>query len=452
MFLKDVQWIAQASDGLSGGLLTVWNIGIFNFKFSFNDVGFLGICVEWKGLILYIVNVYSPCNYAGKRRLWDILYNFKLNNEKGEWCIGGDFNAVLHASERKGCSASNRQVELTQFNYFMEMMEVVDLSVLGKRFTWFCADGKLMSRLDRFLVSEGFVEKGEVTGQWVGDRDILDHCPIWLLCSSVNWGPKPFRVNNCWLEHPDFNNFVKRSWNSFHVKGKKAFVVKEKLKLLKECLKSWNKEVFGILDLNIDKTVQELNEVEGLLAGEDVVMDLVRKDVLNKEFWQQLHYKESMLKQKSRIRWVKEGDSNTRFFHATIKGRRRRNQLTALKEGGSWIQGAGLTFKNLSVDDNDILMAPFSIVEVRDSILSSDGNKCPGPDGFNFNFLKNSWSVVQKDMMEFLHEFHRNATLPKAITASFLALIPKKDHPQFADDTIIVGEGDWSNLWTIKTV
>ncbi|KAK2445689.1 hypothetical protein QL285_016591 [Trifolium repens] len=32
--------------------------------------------------------------------------------------------------------------------------------------------------------------------------------------------------------------------------------------------------------------------------------------------------------------------------------------------------------------------------------------------------------------MDFFHEFHANAFLPKAMTASFLTLIPKKDHPQ----------------------
>jgi hypothetical protein len=32
--------------------------------------------------------------------------------------------------------------------------------------------------------------------------------------------------------------------------------------------------------------------------------------------------------------------------------------------------------------------------------------------------------------MDFFHEFHANTFLPKAMTASFLTLIPKKDHPQ----------------------
>ncbi|PNX82625.1 cysteine-rich receptor-like protein kinase [Trifolium pratense] len=144
-------------------------------------------------------------------------------------------------------------------------MEVVDIPVLGKKFTWFTVDGKSMSRLDSFLVSWGFIANSGITGQWIGDRDISDHCPIWLVREQSNWGPKPFRVINGWFEHPKFLPFVESSWKSFNIQGKKTFVLKEKFKMLRERLKVWNKDVFGFLDLNIEKTVKEINDIEGLL-------------------------------------------------------------------------------------------------------------------------------------------------------------------------------------------
>jgi hypothetical protein len=104
-------------------------------------------------------------------------------------------------------------------------------------------------------------------------------------------------------------------------------------------LRKWNKEVFGILDLNIDKTMKDLNDIEGLLGGDVVDVEMTRREGLNKEFWRQLHLKESLLKQKSRIRWVKEGDSNSKYFPESIKTRRRRNQLVALNDGDQWVQG-----------------------------------------------------------------------------------------------------------------
>jgi hypothetical protein len=272
------------------------------------------IRVERDGVVLNLVNVYSPCSITGKKKLWEDLLSLKQQYGGKEWCIGGDFNAILRASERKGSSADSRQGERFLFNRFVGDMEVIDMPVLGKKFSWFSADGKSMSRIDRFLLSDGFATKFGISGQWIGDRDISDHCPIWLIVSPNNWGPKPFRVINAWFDHPDFVPFVETCWKGFVVSGKKAFVLKEKFRLLKEHLKLWNKEVFGFLDLNIEKTVKELNDFEGLLGGDDPDSLLTIREGLNRDFWRQLHHKESLLKQKSRVKWVKEGDSNSKFF------------------------------------------------------------------------------------------------------------------------------------------
>ena len=38
-------------------------------------------------------------------------------------------------------------------------------------------------------------------------------------------------------------------------------------------------------------------------------------------------------KQKSRVFWLREGDRNTKFFHALTKQRRARNKITQLQDG-----------------------------------------------------------------------------------------------------------------------
>lgn len=53
--------------------------------------------------------------------------------------------------------------------------------------------------------------------------------------------------------------------------GTYGFVVKEKMKKLKEKLKWWNKEVFGVLDLNIEKFVKDLNGLDDVAASGGVV-------------------------------------------------------------------------------------------------------------------------------------------------------------------------------------
>ncbi|KAK2449476.1 hypothetical protein QL285_008670 [Trifolium repens] len=216
--------------------------------------------------------------------------------------------------ERRGRHGTGSQSERSEFVSFIDAMEVTNVPVTGKKFTWFSADGSAMSRLDRFLLSEGFIEKGGISNQMVGDRDISDHCPIWLECTRLNWGPKPFKFLNCWLQHPEFLPLVKDVWEKANIHGKSVFILKEKMKILKEALKGWNKEVFGIVDLNLEKTVKELNDVEDMLANDDCDPIHFNSKELVKKFWDELHTKDSLIRQKSRTQWIQEGDANSRFF------------------------------------------------------------------------------------------------------------------------------------------
>ena len=115
-------------------------------------------------------------------------------------------------------------------------------------------------------------------------------------CSNLNWGPKPFRFNNCWLEHDGFKSFIVEEWKKIQITGRKAYVIKEKLKIIRESLKKWNKEVFGWLDLNIENIVADMNELDrGIEEGCNLNV-VVKKKEANALFWQQLMMKESLLK------------------------------------------------------------------------------------------------------------------------------------------------------------
>lgn len=47
--------------------------------------------------------------------------------------------------------------ELIWLYGFMEAMGLVNVSVFGRKYTWFKPDGSSMSRLDRFLILEGIL-------------------------------------------------------------------------------------------------------------------------------------------------------------------------------------------------------------------------------------------------------------------------------------------------------
>lgn len=205
----------------------------------------------------------------------------------------------------------------------------------------------------------------------------------------------------------------KVKWKECKVEGWMAHIVKEKLKYLKENLKQWNKEVYRYIDLNIEEIVKDINSLEDDARDENN-WDEDKWKRLNSEMWTALRPKESYLAQKARIDWIQQGDSNSRFFHNMVKHRQKKNQIDALKVGEEWIKEVreikeevrnqfskqfkgeqfnrptldGIEIKQISADEAEYLTAPFSMEEVEEAVWSCEGSKSPGPDGFNFNFIK----------------------------------------------------------------
>ena len=67
-----------------------------------------------------------------------------------------------------------------------------------------------MSRLDRFLVNEGWDWCFSRSRQCVLLRPMSDHFSI-LLDGGLRRGPSPFRFENMWLEVEGFKDLLK-SW------------------------------------------------------------------------------------------------------------------------------------------------------------------------------------------------------------------------------------------------
>ncbi|XP_058752224.1 uncharacterized protein LOC131625381 [Vicia villosa] len=404
--------------GRSGGLITLWNSNKVVVVGSFKGDGYLGNIVEWKNKIFYIINIYSSCLLSKKKEMWKELLDLKEAFKDGEWIMGGDFNATKNSSERKGRTATTHHYEEELFSDFIDKSLLVDVPCKGKKFTWFSGDGKSMSRLDRFLISSSIVVDWGVVGQVIGDRDISDHCPVWLVMDGLDWGPKPFRFNNEWFSSNLFIPFVEKEWKSMKVEGRGDFILKEKLRLLKDKLRRWNKEVFGKIELEMEDGIRDLNIAdERLVSDNDASFDdnfALRKESCAK-FWRNLKIKENMLLQKSRVKWIKEGDSNSGFFHKVMKQRRRINNLGPLFTPEGLVDSVedvkeavfnffenkfletevsrpvldGIPFNSINSLEAADIEKPFLEAEIKEALWECGGDKSPGPDGYSFLFIKN---------------------------------------------------------------
>lgn len=62
-------------------------------------------------------------------------------------------------------------------------------------------------------------------------------------------------------------------------------------------------------------------------------------------------------------------------------------------------------FNTISRDQGDFLVAKFTHEEIDSAMESCDASKALGPDGFNFNFVKEAWGVIKDDMYRIVEDF-----------------------------------------------
>lgn len=98
----DLEWFFKLVNGRSGGLICIWNPNVLKVERKIEGENFIGMFRSWgrENTLVYIVNVYSPCDIEGKRALWEELKHL-IQENRGKWCVVGDFNAVLGTREER---------------------------------------------------------------------------------------------------------------------------------------------------------------------------------------------------------------------------------------------------------------------------------------------------------------------------------------------------------------
>jgi len=89
-----------------------------------------------------VVNVYAEYNLNVKTILWETLSNLKLVHQDLTWCFYGDFNVVRSVNERTNAREKGDQLkDISGFNGFIDKNLWMELSVVGKKYTWFKSNG-----------------------------------------------------------------------------------------------------------------------------------------------------------------------------------------------------------------------------------------------------------------------------------------------------------------------
>lgn len=118
--------------------------------------------------------------------------------------------------------ATRRTRSMNEFCEFANEHDLIDIPIVGAQFTWSNSQARpSLSRLDRFLISTDCEDIFNPVLAHALPRVGFDHIPIFLKGGVVGSyaGPRPFKFQNMWLQHPGFKELVKGWWENCDVAG-----------------------------------------------------------------------------------------------------------------------------------------------------------------------------------------------------------------------------------------
>ncbi|KAE8723356.1 MORC family CW-type zinc finger protein 3 isoform 2 [Hibiscus syriacus] len=205
----------------------------------------------------------------------------------------------------------------------------------------------------------------------------------------------------------------------------------------------------------------KINDLEVKVQGGGIYSQEWDQLLLSRnELWKLHRMDESIWFQKSRMKWIKDGDRNTRFFHLCALKRNRINAISALKVAGVEISNPDhirayvldffkknynlkamlevdeiyLNFAKLSAKQKAGLEVKFSEQEVWEAIFYSDSAKSSVLDGYTIGFFKKFWPTLKVHIMKFVDDFYCGRKWEHGVNHAFITLIPKKLNPKDIED------------------
>ncbi|KAL4326282.1 hypothetical protein GQ457_11G021500 [Hibiscus cannabinus] len=182
---------------------------------------------------------------------------------------------------------------------------------------------------------------------------------------------------------------------------------------------------------------------------------------LKSVLWERYKREELEWLQKSRLKWFKDGDKNTKYFHLVASLRNSHSIITSLRLGdtvvidqnlisvtfeeyfrksfneakGIPIKDLGVVLPKLSEDSTKLLEARFYIDEEWSAIQSADGSHAPGPDGFNLDFYKRFWQALKGNRAVII--FVQTCVAQRSVTGTWIA--PEVGFVKFNVDATVKG-------------
>ncbi|KAJ9536637.1 hypothetical protein OSB04_un000186 [Centaurea solstitialis] len=432
------KWVSNCAQSEYGTRIIIsWDVSCLDVMVLEAHGQFMHCEVRIRGVTegLFVSFVYGANHGQMRQSLWSGLQKFRAILGAKPWVILGDFNCLLFPHDALG-GTSRRNGDMAEFASCLEDIDVFDVRFMGVHHTW-CQkpkeEGGIKRKLDRILANVEFTNLFLDAQARFLPRGLSDHSPgIVSFKGGVRSKRYGFKFDNFLTQDPKFLETVHRHWN-VDIQGTFMFRVTSKLKLLKAPLKKL-RSAYGNLSVRTAKLKEDL-DVAQLAADLDpgnvsLGLDVARsRSAYQLACWTDL----SAARQRAKVKWLMEGDANTRYFHKVVEEKRHAQFVhsvgrpdgtyaydddvaTAFIEHFVSIIGtkdvdvkpfmpAELFSSKLSLVDALHMIRPILSEEIRDAMFHIGNDKAPGSDGFSSRFFKSAWDIVGSDILLAIHNF-----------------------------------------------
>ncbi|KAL0012531.1 hypothetical protein SO802_007639 [Lithocarpus litseifolius] len=314
--LEYSQGIIVPSDGRSGGLALLWKEGtMVDFKSSSNS--HIDVVVRdspssepWRATGFY------GHPETNKRYIsWHLLDSLSSQCNM-PWVVMGDFNEILFSDEKLG-GAEREAKQMVAFRERLNRCRLVDLGFIGQKYTW--CNGRFGGertklRLDRVVANDDWIQRFPDARVFHTHLTISDHCLLKLSLKRdqiKHPQKRRFMFEAMWTRDTSCREVVEAAWDFGNLP---SFQLTGRLRKCKEMLKRWNWREFGNVTQIIKQKREQLQYLESFNSLHEKADEVLQ---LKMEINEILTREEIMWNQRSRTMWMKWGDRNTKFFHAT---------------------------------------------------------------------------------------------------------------------------------------
>lgn len=133
-------------------------------------------------------------------------------------------------------------------------------------------------------------------------KSLSDHDPVMLGISTFDWGLKPSRIQNGWVENRELMSGVRDAWKKCKSGGFVSIRLIRKTRGVKKFIRTWarGRKSFDDLTKRLEEELTEIEKkVEGTGWNENLRQD--RKNCLVK-LWKNIWQEEQKWRQSSRIK------------------------------------------------------------------------------------------------------------------------------------------------------